>query len=159
MRWKENEIEFLRENYPKKIPLEKISKKLGRSIKSIHRMSQRMNLSRSWVRFNKSISKQPKKIVDRRYYEKNKKDILKRRKERLRVHKKEILSVFGGKCIKCGYKKCIAALEFHHGKSDKENNVKDMIKNYSKEKALKEAKKCIILCANCHRELHYGSVV
>ncbi|MCK5449622.1 hypothetical protein KAI32_02050 [Candidatus Pacearchaeota archaeon] len=60
----------------------------------------------------------------------------------------------GGRCSKCGYDKCRAALEFHHNTSDKGGDMAYIIKNKSREKALKEGKKCILLCANCHRELH-----
>jgi hypothetical protein len=58
-------------------------------------------------------------------------------------------------CQKCGYKKCAGALEFHHkNKNDKEKRVSKMITSCTKEKILTEIKKCIVLCANCHREIH-----
>jgi len=65
---------------------------------------------------------------------------------------------FGGKCQICGYNKCLAALEFHH-KDPKEKlfNVMDALwslKGVKKEQAYEEAKKCILICSNCHRELH-----
>ena len=57
-------------------------------------------------------------------------------------------------CSICGYNKCINALEFHHVNSDS----KDV--NISKAKTLrkvyKEAAKCIVVCANCHREIEAG---
>ncbi len=61
----------------------------------------------------------------------------------------------GGKCIKCGYNKCIAALEFHHrNPSEKEFNI-SRYQNLSWMKILTELDKCDLLCSNCHRELHY----
>lgn len=62
----------------------------------------------------------------------------------------------GGACEICGYCKNIAALEFHHkNPEEKEFNV-DMRKfsNMTLEKLEAELEKCILVCANCHRELH-----
>ena len=73
--------------------------------------------------------------------------------ERKKKLKKEIIELFGGKCSKCGYNKCMGALDFHH-EGRKEEAISRLIKNNSREKILKEAKKCILLCANCHREVH-----
>lgn len=60
----------------------------------------------------------------------------------------------GGSCSKCNYSKCIAALEFHH----LDPNEKDFGIGSGDIKAWKKVKieldKCIILCANCHREEH-----
>jgi predicted transcriptional regulator len=61
----------------------------------------------------------------------------------------------GGCCQKCGYNKCIAALEFHH----LDPNEKDFLisrKGYSIswERVKKELEKCILVCSNCHREIH-----
>lgn len=75
----------------------------------------------------------------------------KRIRERGRERKKRLVEVFGGKCSKCGYDKCIKALEFHHENGDKDFSV-SRSKNF--DDILKEAKKCILVCANCHRELH-----
>jgi len=63
----------------------------------------------------------------------------------------------GGKCSKCGYAKCLAALDFHHTSSDdKRGIVCNILRNYGKIAAAEEAKKCILLCRNCHSELHYS---
>lgn len=66
---------------------------------------------------------------------------------------KEAREKLGNKCCKCGYNKCEAALEFHHT----DPNEKDFVlagAKYGKEKMLKELEKCILVCANCHREIH-----
>ena len=65
-------------------------------------------------------------------------------------------------CVNCGYSKNTRGkwfttwvLQFHHHDSDKEANVSDMISNgYSLKNIFKEIKKCIVLCSNCHMELH-----
>ena len=57
-------------------------------------------------------------------------------------------------CSVCGYNECVGALEFHHN-GDKEFCIGTAIYTESLETIKKEIEKCIILCANCHRELHY----
>ena len=59
-------------------------------------------------------------------------------------------------CQVCGYKKCAKALEFHHiDSNNKEYHVSyTASRAYSLKLIQKELEKCIILCANCHRELH-----
>ena len=60
----------------------------------------------------------------------------------------------GGKCQKCGYSKCYDALEFHHLDPKKKDFQLSALKNYSLNALKKELDKCIMLCANCHREEH-----
>lgn len=95
-----------------------------------------------------------KSIIDRRYYEKNKEAIYQRKMNRRRRLKEEAVKIAGGKCARCSYNKCISALEFHHHEKNKEGNFSTLLKNESREKLLKEAGKCILVCANCHREMH-----
>lgn len=59
-------------------------------------------------------------------------------------------------CQKCGYHKSAAALDFHHlDPTQKDTSVARMISNnYTLDKVYEEIKKCICLCANCHREFH-----
>ena len=61
--------------------------------------------------------------------------------------------LYNGKCIRCGYNKCISALDFHHIDSTQKETIisSDSI---TLEEAIKESKKCILICANCHREYH-----
>ncbi len=70
-----------------------------------------------------------------------------------RIAKKEkLINMFGGKCSNCNYNRCIKALEFHHlDKSLKEFTIGHKL-DYSLQRLINEAKKCIILCSNCHRE-------
>lgn len=61
----------------------------------------------------------------------------------------------GGKCEQCGYDRCIEALEFHHlDASKKDFNVSQRGYTRSWKRVVEELKKCTMLCANCHRELH-----
>lgn len=68
--------------------------------------------------------------------------------------KKLLVEYKGGKCERCGYDKCIAALEFHH-KNPKEKDFSISTNSLSFEKMKLEVDKCELLCANCHREVHY----
>lgn len=75
-------------------------------------------------------------------------------KRKLRRRKKErAIQLLGGKCQLCGYEKCMGSLDFHHT-SDKEDELARMWSRPWKMIEV-ELKKCILLCANCHRELHY----
>jgi len=154
MKWKENEIKFLKENYPKNISLSQISKKLGKSIRAIQHKAARINVARPRFSSDKPSKKQPRQIIDKRYYEKNKNEIYKRKRERINSRREELKKLLGGKCKVCGYNKCLSALEFHHNSGKKEAHVSRLIMDFSKQKSLKEIEKCILLCANCHRELH-----
>lgn len=59
----------------------------------------------------------------------------------------------GGKCIRCGYDKCIKALEFHHlDPSKKDFTISN--DHFKLLDAVNESKKCILICSNCHKELH-----
>ena len=73
-----------------------------------------------------------------------------------RIRNKEILvESKGGCCERCGYNKCIAALEFHHLDPDEKSfNLTGSTRGI--EKQLEESKKCILVCSNCHREIHNG---
>lgn len=70
--------------------------------------------------------------------------------------KLELINLLGGKCSKCGYQENIAALQFHHlDPSKKQFKLGHrMLSNRSWDAILKEAPKCILLCANCHAEEH-----
>lgn len=81
-----------------------------------------------------------------------------RKLERRKLRKLELFSDLGG-CLNCG-ETDIACLDFHHtDPSKKDMGMNELLKQKS-EKYLEELKKCIILCSNCHRKLHYyGSMV
>jgi hypothetical protein len=69
--------------------------------------------------------------------------------------KKKAVEYKGGKCQECGYKKCIAALEFHHrDPNEKDFEISNGARNWDKIKA--ELDKCDLLCSNCHKEVHYA---
>lgn len=77
-----------------------------------------------------------------------------------RAKKRRILvEEAGGKCKICGYDKCIRNLHFHHvDPSEKEFGLSTVGNNISLEKVKKEMKKCILVCSNCHGEIHAGLI-
>jgi 5-methylcytosine-specific restriction endonuclease McrA len=60
----------------------------------------------------------------------------------------------GGECSICGYSKCLRALEAHHiDPRTKDFSISDVA---SVNRIEHELEKCVLLCANCHREVHDG---
>ena len=61
----------------------------------------------------------------------------------------------GKKCQRCGYNNSISALEFHHlNPSEKDFSLSDKTLSREWNVIKNELDKCILVCANCHRELH-----
>lgn len=73
---------------------------------------------------------------------------------------KELLVEYkGGKCQICGYDRCINALEFHHlNPNEKDFGIASKGYTRSLEANKKEVDKCILVCSNCHREIHDGLI-
>lgn len=71
-----------------------------------------------------------------------------------RAIKTALINYKGGKCCRCGYNKCARALEFHHlDASQKDFGVsRNLAKDMNKLK--QEVDKCILVCSNCHAEIH-----
>lgn len=74
--------------------------------------------------------------------------------------RKRLIDSAGGKCKCCGYNKSISALDFHHkDPSQKSFGISEGMRlAYSFERLLEETRKCILLCSNCHHELHDGLI-
>lgn len=75
--------------------------------------------------------------------------------ERVRSLKLQMIEYKGGCCVRCGYNKYQGALEFHHLNPKEKDFNPSRLKRYSFDDRVKsELDKCILVCANCHREIH-----
>lgn len=77
--------------------------------------------------------------------------------DRQRRIKSALVAAAGGKCSRCGYSRCLAALEFHHRDPREKDPV--LFKNKHRRATIDQAtreelNKCDLVCSNCHREVH-----
>ena len=93
----------------------------------------------------------------RKYYHDNKET----EKARITKRKQELQKWFHEykktlRCEECG-ESHVGCLDFHHkDRSEKEICLSGVIQQgWCKERIMKEVEKCIVLCSNCHRKLHY----
>ena len=72
----------------------------------------------------------------------------------VRRRKSNLAQVLGGKCILCGFDKFQEALEFHHVNPEEKDFTltSSNMKNLADQ--LVELRKCVLVCANCHRGIH-----
>lgn len=79
--------------------------------------------------------------------------------ERRKSLRKQAIKLLGGCCYICKYAKCEAALEFHHLNKDEKDfaiSARGLTRSWIKIES--ELKKCVLVCANCHREIHNGLI-
>jgi transposase len=77
--------------------------------------------------------------------------------QRRRQIKRKLVEEAGGKCLICGYDRCQQALQFHHlDPTTKEFHLGQNGVTRSLARSRDEARKCILLCANCHGEVEAG---
>ena len=90
------------------------------------------------------------------YYRNCKECYNKQRHRRVKKNRTSIIQRMGGKCCRCGYDKCEAALELHHTDPTQKDPVttKHLRHITDEDRIQSELDKCILLCANCHREAH-----
>lgn len=68
-------------------------------------------------------------------------------KERAIIH-------MGGCCQICGYDKCPQAMAFHHEDPQEKSFEISSLQNWAR--IVQELRKCILVCCNCHAEIHAG---
>ena len=76
---------------------------------------------------------------------------------RRKTLKAKALEYKGNKCIFCSYRQYEGALEFHH-KDPLTKSFGIGQKGYTRswQKVKDELDKCILVCSNCHKEVHAG---
>lgn len=73
--------------------------------------------------------------------------------------KELLIAEAGGRCVVCGYDRQPRALEFHHlDPVDKKFALSRRGVTLSLEALRAEARKCVLLCSNCHAEVEDGVV-
>ena len=72
--------------------------------------------------------------------------------------KKRLVTAFGGKCGICGYNKCDRNLVFHHIDPSQKEFAFGQLQSKAWLKLVEEVKKCVMLCHNCHGEVHEGII-
>lgn len=95
------------------------------------------------------------KKASKKHYENNKKAYV----ERSAVVKQNIRTIWQTykstmSCVWCGENRHHSMIDFHHVISEGKRDVNRLIANGSLKQAMEEIKKCIPLCACCHRYLH-----
>lgn len=104
-----------------------------------------------------TIMYMPQKRVEKRKYKDRAEYLKKAVADRRRKLREMSIDYGGGECQVCGYKKCKRALSFHH-KDPKEKDFGLSARGLTRswDKIQKELDKCILVCANCHMEIHEG---
>jgi len=126
-------------------------------IEQMNEYYQTHTIKETAKKFNVSTTTVKKHVDNKRILltedEKRKKNYC-RVKSRRQENKQKGVEYKGGKCEKCGYKKSIWSLDFHHiNPEEKKFNISTNC-TLSWKKVKKELDKCILICKNCHGELH-----
>jgi len=104
----------------------------------------------------KGICKKCQSDYKKKHYEDNKKEYMQKSfkyKQDFKLWFTEIKNKL--KCSLCNEDR-YWVLDFHHtNPNEKDGNVSVMISNCNKSKIISEMEKCIVLCSNCHRDLHH----
>ena len=98
-----------------------------------------------------NIAKDSRRYCDRREY------LIEAVRKRRKKLRQLAIEYKGSRCQVCGYDKCPEAMEFHHTDSSKKDfGISHKGYTRSWKKVELELDKCVMLCANCHREVHAG---
>ena len=73
---------------------------------------------------------------------------------RQREKKAALVAYKGGECCVCGYAGCNGALDFHH--TGEKNFTISLRRDINLKKLKEEADNTIMVCRNCHAEIHAG---
>jgi transposase-like protein len=86
------------------------------------------------------------------------------RAEQVVRHRRKLKTILveeaGGKCVLCGYDRNVRALEFHHvDPREKRLTLSANGVTLSLDALRAEARKCVLLCSNCHAEVEDGAAL
>jgi len=95
----------------------------------------------------------------KKYQSKHKRELNLKSTERKRNKKKRAVKLFGSICVVCGHSFPAYCFDFHHPNP----SVKDVDPTFlfcrSWANIVKALKDTVLICANCHRMVHYGDVI
>jgi len=94
-----------------------------------------------------------RRVINKAGHYKDHARITKLNRDRARQKKLKIIEALGipAECQRCGYCKYVGALEFHH----RDPTIKESgVLLLPLLQAIEEARRCDLICANCHREVH-----
>jgi transposase len=156
------------------LSLRKIVEKTGKSLTTIRYWARKYNLKSNFKRFKDAGKKEygefrfcpgcEKEVLTKDFYKKrgvkysssyckvctNQITIKKQRLTKLKM-----IEYKGGSCEVCGYNKSPAAMDFHHkDPSKKEFTIAHARHRSFNDKMKMELDKCLLVCSNCHREIH-----
>ena len=86
---------------------------------------------------------------------KNRPQYNKKARDRRNSRKLRAIEYKGGKCSVCGSVVHTAAFDFHHIDPEEKDTDPGLMMGLTDEKLFCELDKCILICSNCHRILHY----
>jgi 5-methylcytosine-specific restriction endonuclease McrA len=72
--------------------------------------------------------------------------------------KRTLVAEAGGCCAVCGYDRCVVNLHFHHVVPAEKSFPLTVARGKSLEAYRAEARKCVLVCANCHGEIEAGLI-
>ncbi len=171
---KEKMLEFINDGKS----LNTISKETGKSLTTIRYWSKKYEIKSKFKNFSEEPFNPSKQYGDYKFCSRCKKDcpieeFYQRRGnphggvycksctsdqtlERMQNLKRQMVQYKGGECVRCGYKKYFGALEFHHlNPSEKDFNPSSLKRYRFDDRIKNELDKCILVCSNCHREIHH----
>jgi hypothetical protein len=112
---------------------------------------KRQKYNKAYMEIKENRDAKNSYIREYRKTEKAKETNYKSNKRWLKNEKQKAVDYKGGSCVICGYNKCLSALEFHHTNPQEKEGYNS---HWTFERNKNELNKCILLCANCHRETH-----
>lgn len=134
----DSDINNIKELYEGCITKKSLSEKFNVSEYEISKYTKGLE---RYSRFGKDLTRKQKQVI-----------LVTERRRRL---KEMAVEYKGGECSKCGYNKCVNALEFHHlDPNEKDFGIGTNGHTRSWKRTRIELDKCIMVCANCHREIH-----
>lgn len=172
--WTDAEKDVVRELYPTTSATILSEEHLERTAKAIRSKARDMGVKSDGKDMSKNMKPKPDGLdIDaeweelasstRHYYRNKDNGIVEKKTERTNRYtkkKKERCDSIKERngCQICGEDEP-CCLVFHYvNPDDKEYTVSTMFRRYSIEKIINEISKCAILCANCHRKYHAGSI-